>query len=47
MFLYTGKNNDNMGQWRTFIKMPLPKLNAGDQVIYGQLNLHTIGEYTT
>ena len=47
MMLYTGKNNDNMGQWRTFIKMPLPKLNAGDQIIKAKLNMHVYGEYTT
>ena len=43
MLLYTGKNNDNLGQWRSFVKLPLPELTSGDQIISATLNLHTLG----
>lgn len=47
MLLYTGKNNDNLGQWRSFIKLPLPTLKSGDQIVKAKLNMHTLGEQTT
>lgn len=46
MFLRVGKHNDNTGQMRTYIKVPLPKLDAGDQVVYSELRLQSQAAYS-